>query len=324
MVSSEARTIAQGLFSFEAATDPTLSGFDAALAARTDLTPRSRETYRERIGHYLRWLTEHTGHEDALHSADGRERAVDAYLRATREKHGITDRTANLTLAALHVFYDWLGLGAPTASYTAVDPAGPRPLSPPEQRRLLRAAAARGPRAFALITLGLDIGPRKWEFAALDLEALDLTGWPGTLTVTSPAGRHRDVPLRPGSRAALVSWLAERGQRLRAHHTPDPEALFLTDTTPYRRLAPRTVDDAVHTIGVDAGLSLSPGILRATAEQRMLREGLAPAIVAARLGQQAPDPDRVRALTGRVTPRPRVRVPPTGPEQLDLFGDTAY
>ncbi|WP_159851232.1 hypothetical protein [Nocardia sp. CY41] len=51
----------------------------------------------------------------------------------------------------------------------------------------------------------------------------------------------------------------------------------------------RTVDDAIRAVGADAGLDISPGTLRATTEQRMLREGLPPAIVAARLGQQAPD-----------------------------------
>jgi hypothetical protein len=55
----------------------------------------------------------------------------------------------------------------------------------------------------------------------------------------------------------------------------------------------------------------------------MLREGLPPTVVAARLGQQPPDRDRVRALLGGTGPRPRNRLALTGSEQLDLFGDIA-
>jgi hypothetical protein len=55
----------------------------------------------------------------------------------------------------------------------------------------------------------------------------------------------------------------------------------------------------------------------------MLREGLPLAVVAARLGQQAPDRDRVRALLGGAAARARHRLPLTGSEQLDLFGDIA-
>ncbi|MGY2148828.1 tyrosine-type recombinase/integrase [Nocardia gipuzkoensis] len=197
----------------------------------------------------------------------------------------------------------------------------PRTLGPAEQRALLRAAAARGPRAFAMIVLGLDTGPRKSEIPALALTGLDLGDWPGTLAINDSTGNVRTVPLQPGTRAALVAWLAERRRLLRGH--PEQVALFLTEYAPHRRLAVRTVDDAIRAVGADAGLDISPGTLRATAEQRMLREGLPPAVVAARLGQQAPDRDRVRALLGGAAARPRNRLPLTGHEQLDLFGDIA-
>lgn len=310
-----------GLFSIEIAADPMLAGFAAALDGRDDLAARSRETYLERVGHYLGWLAANRGHDDALHSPAGRDRAVDAYLTAAVEERGIVGRTVNLTLTALTVFYTWLGLGAPATPRVVVEPINPRTLGPSEQRALLRAAAARGPRAFAMIVLGLDTGPRKSEIAALALTGLDLADWPGTLAVTDSTGNVRSVPLQPGTRAALVAWLAERRRLLRGH--PEQVALFLTEHAPHRRLAVRTVDDAIRAVGADAGLDISPGTLRATAEQRMLREGLPPAVVAARLGQQAPDRDRVRALLSSAAARPRNRLPLTGSEQLDLFGDIA-
>lgn len=138
-----------------------------------------------------------------------------------------------------------------------VEPINPRTLGPSEQRALLRAAAARGPRAFAMIVLALDAGPRKSEIAALALTGLDLADWPGTLAITDSTGGTRTVPLQPGTRAALVAWLAERRRLLRGQ--PEQVALFLTEHAPHRRLAVRTVDDAVRAIGADAGLDISPG-----------------------------------------------------------------
>jgi site-specific recombinase XerC len=220
-----------GLFSIEIAADPMLTGFTAALADRDDLAARSRETYLERVGHYLGWLAANRGHDDALHSRPGRDRAVDAYLTAAVEERGVVGRTVNLTLTALTVFYTWLGLGAPATPRVVVEPINPRTLGASEQRALLRAAAARGPRAFAMIVLGLDAGPRKSEIAALALTGLDLTDWPGTLTITDSTCGTRTVPLQPGTRAALVAWLAERRRLLRGQ--PDQVA----EQAPHRRLA---------------------------------------------------------------------------------------
>ncbi|MEU2032632.1 tyrosine-type recombinase/integrase [Nocardia amamiensis] len=308
-----------GLFSIEIAADPMLAGFTAALADRDDLAVRSRETYLERVGHFLAWLGADRSHDDALHSPTGRDRAVDAYLTAAVEERGVVARTVNLTLTALTVFYTWLGLGAPATPRVVVEPINPRTLGPSEQRALLRAAC--GPRAFAMIVLGLDAGPRKPEIAALALTGLDLADWPGTLSITDSTGGSRTVPVQPGTRAALVAWLAERRRLLRGQS--EQVALFLTEQAPHRRLAVRTVDDAIRAVGADAGLDISPGTLCATAEQRMLRKGLPPAVVAARLGQQAPDRDRVRALLGGAAPHPRNRLALPGSEQLDLFGDIA-
>ncbi|MFI9634146.1 hypothetical protein ACIHAX_15765 [Nocardia sp. NPDC051929] len=94
-------------------------------------------------------------------------------------------------------------------------------------------------------------------------------GW-GVSETEPAAARH---PRRAGRLAGRTPPPATR--------PPEQVALFLTEHAPHRRLAVRTV--------ADAGLDISPGTVRATAEQRMLREGLPPTVVAARLGQQAPD-----------------------------------
>ena len=299
--------------------DPVLVGFAAYLDNRSDLAVRSRETYAERVRSYLNWLRATGGHDDALHSPNGRDRAVHAYVHAAVEERGVVGRTVNLTLSALTAFYQWLGLGVPDTPRVLTDPTNPRTLDAAEQRALLRAAAARGPRAFAMIVMGLDLGPRKTEIAALDLTDLDLTDWPGRLTITDTTGAARISTVQAGTRAALIAWLAERRRLLRGRG--EQRALFLTESAPHRRLATRSIDDAIRAIGAEAGLDISPGTLRATCEQRLYREGVPAPTVAARLGQQAPDRQRIRALLGRSTHRSRTRVPLTAAEQLSLFGD---
>ncbi|WP_280247621.1 hypothetical protein [Nocardia abscessus] len=86
-----------GLFSIEIAADPMLAGFTAALTNRDDLAARSRETYLERVGHYLAWLTSNRGHDDALHSPTGRDRADDPNLTPAVEESGVVGRPGHHT-----------------------------------------------------------------------------------------------------------------------------------------------------------------------------------------------------------------------------------
>ncbi|MET7772228.1 tyrosine-type recombinase/integrase [Nocardia sp. NPDC005366] len=295
------------------AASPILTGFTASLTNRDDLAPRARDTYRERVGHYLNWLRDTGGYDDALHSPVGRDRAVDAYLTTAVHDRGIATRTIDLTLTALTTFYEWLGLGAPATPRAILDPLTPDTLSPTDQRAVLHAAAARGPRAFALIVLSLDVGPTNTEIAALDLTGLDLARWPGALTITDTTGAAREVPIQAGTRAALTAWLSERRRLLRGR--PEQRALFLAEHAPHHRLAVRTIDDSIRSIGAAAGLDISPGSLRATAAQRLHHRGLPPAAIATRLGHRTPDPRRVLDHPART------RIPLGDNEQLDLFAD---
>ncbi|MEU8899984.1 site-specific integrase [Nocardia sp. NPDC048505] len=305
------------LFAIEVAAGPLLTGFGALLGARPDLPPRARKLYRERVGHFLTWVRETGGFGDALHCARGRDRAVDAYLGAAVADRGVAGRTLELSLRALNAFYEWLGLGPPAVPRVLIAPADPRALELGERRAVLRAAAERGPRAYALLVFGLDLGVGTAELVTLDLAGLDLGKWPGQLGIPDQGGGSRTVPLSPVSRAAVAAWLPERRRILRGE---EHRALFLTEQAPPRRLLQRTLEDAVRAIGRDAGVDLSPEALRATAEQKLLREGLAPEVVAGRLGGVVPSPAARRNEPGRKSLRGRPRVPVPGSEQLDLFG----
>ncbi|MEV0252379.1 site-specific integrase [Nocardia sp. NPDC050712] len=304
------------LYSIEVAGGPLLTGFTALLAGRVDLTPRMRKAYRERVGHFLGWVRETGGFGDALHCARGRDRAVDAYIGVAVADRGVAGRTVGLSVTALSAFYEWLGLGGPPTPRVMVEPVDPRALELAQQRAVLRAAADRGPRAYALIVLGLELGSSAAELVALNLTGVDLAEWPGRLTIPEAEDGARTVTLNPVARAAVVAWLPERRRILRgeAHR-----ALFITEQAPPRRLLQRTLDDVIRTVGRDAGVELAPGALRATAEQKLLRAGESADAVAARLGRPDSTPNR-RAAPRREYPRRRARPLVRGAEQLDLFG----
>ncbi|WP_216911397.1 tyrosine-type recombinase/integrase [Nocardia noduli] len=296
------------------AASPILTGFTASLAGRDDLGREDRGTYGDRAGHYLAWLRDTGGYDDALHSPLGRDRAVDAYLTTAVHDHGIAARTVATAFTVLTAFYRWLGLGTPATPRAILDPLAPNTLSPIDQRAVLRVAAARGPRTFAMIALGLDVGPRKTELAALDLTGLDLARWPGSVTLTDATGATRQMPIQTGTRAALTAWLSERRRLLRGHS--EQRAVFLAEHAPHHRLAIRTVDDAIRAVGVDAGIDISSATLRATAEQRLRGQGLPLSIIATRLGHHRSEPWR-----DHPAPSPRIRNRLPDHEQLDLFGD---
>jgi site-specific recombinase XerD len=296
---------------------PALAGFKAWLATREDYARRTRQTYAERITTFLAWVAESGDHGDALDSPAGRDRAVDGYIADVTARDRAPS-TVNVSLAALDVFYCWLGLGAPRASTRADPQVVPRTLGGTEQRALLTAAAAAGPRAMALVQLALDVGPRESEIAALDTSAIDLTDHPGRIDVIDSLGRIRTVPMQPATRVSLVAWLGVRRQLLGAKRAAIETALFVSMRAPHGRLADRTIDDIVRDIGAAAGLALAPGTLRATAEQRELRAGTPLKVIAARFGQKAVNRARAQALLDPA--QHVVRAPLTGAEQLELFG----
>ncbi len=296
---------------------PVLIGFATWMTSRADYALRTRQTYLERVTTFMAWI-ERSGsqHSDALHTARGRDRAVDGYIAdvAARDR---APSTINVSLAALDVFYCWLGLGSPRAITVADPQVVPRTLGDAERRALINAAASAGPRAMALIQLGLDAGPRESEIAALDVTALDLSEHPGAIDITDSIGAVRTVRIQPATRAALVAWLPVRQQLLGRDRAAGQPALFVSQRAPHGRLAARTVDDIVRDIGAAAGLVLAPGTLRATAELRELYAGSAPDAVAARFGQKVVNRARIQALLGG---QPVSRRPLTNSEQLHLFG----
>jgi len=198
--------------------------------------------------------------------------------------------SVNLALAALDSFYSHLGLGRPVVRREELPGRAPRALSPEDQRRLLRSAERCSARDRAIVVVLLYTGLRLAELVALDVDDVRTSARKGLVIVRSGKGdEYREVPLNALGRQVLDEWLAER-KRLE----PAEAAVFLSRAG--GRLSKRSVDDAVRRVGKDAGLTLSPHVLRHTCLTALVRQGTDLVLVAELAGHRRVDTTRRYSL----------------------------
>lgn len=269
----------------------------AAWIATTGLADRSRHTYTERVDDFLVWLAASGDdqHTAALVEPRARDWAVRDYRRHLLTERTVAESTARLALVAIDSFYTWLGLGAPDVPRVSATKrrTAPRALGQGDQRRLLRAAEARGARDHALVALALDSGLREAELAALDTDDVAVTARTGRVRVVGRGARGRTVPLPARTRALLTAWFQERAALPGAEATT---ALFLARGG--RRVSARTVDHVIRTAGRQAGLTVSPSphTLRHTFATNLVRRGEDLVLVAELLGHSRVETVRVYTL----------------------------
>ncbi len=274
---------------------PTLRAFASALRM-SSLAEKTQLTYIERAHDFLRWL-DAARHPAALTTTAGLNGAAAAYITGLQDR-AVADSTLNVSLAALDALGQWLGLGSISAPRAVVDQITPKTLDQRQHSALLRAAAARPLRDYALISVALDAGPRQSELAALDIDDIELdpAAGRGRATLTSPNKTQRQVPLGPGCVAVLNVLLADRRRTLAAESRRQ-RALFVGSTRP-TRLSERSIDRIVREVGRSANppMEISPSTLRNTCEARLLAAGRNLDEVATLMGQQQPNLARIRAL----------------------------
>ncbi|MEV6655440.1 tyrosine-type recombinase/integrase [Nocardia fluminea] len=273
---------------------PTLRAFVAALQVSA-LATKTQLTYAERVHDFLRWL-DASRHPAALTTLAGLDAAAAEYVTGLPSRD-VADSTLNVSLAALDALGRWLGLGSVTAPRAIVDQIIPKTLDQRQHSALLSAAAARPLRDYALISIGLDAGPRQSELAALDVDDIELdpAAGRGRARLTSPNKAQRVVPLGAGCVAVLNVLLADRRRTLGTDHRQ--RALFIGSTRA-NRLSERSIDRVVREVGRSASppMEISPSTLRNTCEARLLSAGRNLVEVATLMGQQQPNIARVRAL----------------------------
>lgn len=288
------------------------------LAGRS-FTEGTREEYYKQALRYRKWLVANEAHPDALDDGAAHDDAVVAYLTEFPATH-------NVTLAALRAFYAYLGFSEVGVEPVDVPQAVPGALTRQEVSRVRAAAAARSARDYALVELGLQVGPTTSELLALNAEDLSLSARAGWIRLTSLDGAVRDRELTRPTTRVLEGWLAVRrsildGDGCRRPRIRSEHALFISLNTRQRFEDNRSLRRVVARVGAAADVVrplLNPARLRATAETRLLASGMDPREVAAWMGQKHVNTPRVRALMGGAGALSAVVEVGSEPQQLSL------
>ncbi len=245
---------------------------------RQPLAGRSREAYLAQVSGFVSWLasSEHGG--QALGAESVRDWAVRDYKRYLKKSRRLAPASVNQALAAIDNFYRSLGQGRPEVKREDLPRTAPRSLTGAEQRRFLRAVAARpSARDRAIGTVFFYTGLRLAELTELDIADLSMSARRGRLRVRSGKGDAcREVPLNSACRASLDEWLEERAAQLSglaeaAGPGTGTEALWLSRTGD--PMSARAVDLAVRRLAADASLVLSAHTFRHTALTNLVRSG---------------------------------------------------
>jgi site-specific recombinase XerD len=247
-----------------------IEAFHARCRAR-NLSPRTLDFYRERLGCFTRHLQ---GKGLELAPEQVTADVIRDFLSAERERTSAA--TANHSYAALRALFrflvreEWL-TASPVEKVEKV--RVPRKVvetfTPAHIEAMLATCNARsfnGIRLRAVILTLLDCGLRVSELCGLMLE--DVSWDEGTLRVMGKGSKERVVPFGEATRQALMAYVSKRGS------VPGQRALFVTcygDPT-NRHEAHRLLSECGKRAGV-SGVRCSPHTFRHTFAVMYLRNG---------------------------------------------------
>jgi len=122
-----------------------------------------------------------------------------------------------------------------------------RSLAPSDAGALLRACTC--PRDRLIVTLGLQLGLRRAEIAALEVGDVSFSG--ESVEVRGKGGHHDRLPLTADAMAAIAAYVAERGITA--------GALIRCDRYPHRGVSPDWIGARVTQLAWDAGIKARAG-----------------------------------------------------------------
>jgi site-specific recombinase XerD len=264
--------------------DPLAAAEGALTAAhryldRCKLAANTVKAYKRQTRAYLAWLTTRAAdHPDAFADLVGAEAAVTAWRRHLLE-HRAKPATINQALAAVTLLYEQAGLRIAVKRARVPKPGEPDALTVAQQGAVERAAARRGARDAAIVTVLLHAGARVEECARLDLEDIAITARTGAVRLHGKGDEVRTVPLPAIARTRIADWLDKRGR--------GPGPLW---TGQRGALTDSGITQVVLAAGEDARITgLRPHRLRHTFATRLRQGGADPAQVQALLGHASLD-----------------------------------
>jgi integrase/recombinase XerC len=271
-----------------------------AWLAEQDRSPRTIRSYSIGVRDFSAWFEQATG--NPLTPAMITPLDVKAWRQHLVDERRLASSTVNNYLAGLRSFCGW----AVKVDLAEHDPTGgvkglkqveeaPRWLSRPDQFKLLRVCEQQvqlgdvrtggdltepgsiwSRRDRAIVVLMLNAGLRLSEVAALRLDDLTIRPRSGYVTIRQGKGRKtRQVQLNADVRKALQEWLDVRPQA-------KSQAVFLSQKG--GRLRARSIASRVTTLGEQAGLEITPHMLRHSLAKNLVDAGVSLDRVAKALG----------------------------------------
>jgi integrase len=247
--------------------------------ARCKLAASTVKAYKRQTRAYVTWLDEHAAdHPDAFADLVGAEAAVTAWRRHLMRAKA-SPATINQALAAVTLMYSHAGMRIAVKRARVPRPGEPGALTRAEQGAVERAAARRGARDAAILSVLLHAGAREEECARLDAEDIAITARTGTVRLHGKGDEVRTVPLPAPARDRISAWLDERGRH--------PGPLWPGQRGP---LTTSGIVQVVLATGADAGIpGLRPHRCRHTYATRLRQGGADVAQVQALLGHASLD-----------------------------------
>lgn len=279
---------------------PLLEGFfTQRLMQQRQASPHTIASYRDTFKMLLHFIQQRLRKSPSkLTLADIDAPLIVAFLNELEKVRGITARTRNLRLTAVHSFFRYVAFEVP--EYAAqiqrvlAIPAKrfTRALVPFLTRTEVDALLAApdqhtwsGRRDYALILLAVQTGLRLSELTGLMHKDLEL-GTGAHVRVIGKGRKERCTPLSKNTRAVLVAWMQEpiraegqplfpnaRGGRLSAHGV--------------HYLLSKHVEKARATCHSLKTKRVSPHVLRHTTAMDLLQHGVDPSMIALWLGHES-------------------------------------
>lgn len=264
------------------------SSFEEELC-REGKSPRTISSYLSDLRHFATWFAQSNGEPfspQAITILD--VRAYKSHLQTVAK---FKPATINRRLAALTRYCRFarsLGLidEDPTHAVQGVrqqETVRPKALSALELRKLLREVHKSGnKRDIAIVEVLANTGLRVGELVSLAMEDIDLSERKGQVTVRSGKGtKYRQVPLNADARRSLHDYLEIRPEGV-------TDSFFVGQRG--SRLSASAIWRVVKKYGQQAGLEISPHILRHTFGTRLLRdENVDLVTVASMMGHESLD-----------------------------------
>ncbi|MDR5785246.1 site-specific integrase [Caballeronia sp. LP003] len=223
---------------------------------------------------------------------------VTAFLDNMEAMRGITARTRNLRLTAVHSFFRYASYEAPThaaqiARVLAIpakkfDRALVAFLSRAEVDALLRVPDQRtwsGRRDHALMLLAVQTGLRLSELTGLRRDDVHL-GMGAHVRVVGKGRKERCTPLSKATREVLTAWLRELSRAPDQPVFPNARGSALSSHGVHYLLAKHVAVAGAHCPSL-ARKRVSPHVLRHTTAMDLLQEGVDQSVIALWLGHES-------------------------------------